>query len=347
MKRIGIIGCGKISQIRHIPEYLANPSATIAGVCDFNFERAAQIARQTGARAYSSAEDLLADPEIDAVSVCVANNAHCEVTVKALRAGKDVLCEKPMATDIRECELMVRTAAECGRKLMIGQNQRLADAHVKARELLEQGVIGKVLTFRTAFGHSGPENWSVDPGSGTWFFDRKKAVMGVMADLGIHKTDLIQYLLSQKIVASTARLVTLDKRGPDGNLIGVDDNAVCIYEMDGGTIGTMTASWTYYGAEDNSTVLYGTLGNMTIYDIDRAPIVVRKNDGSVIEYEVGQIQTNASQTKSGIIDAFIDCLENDREPSISGRDVLAAMRAVFASIRSSEEGIRIEIPENR
>ena len=343
MKGIGIIGCGKISQIRHIPEYLDNPSAKIVGVCDFNMERARQIAEQLGAKAYSSAEELLADPQIDAVSVCVANNAHCEVTVKALRAGKDVLCEKPMATNIEECELMVRTAAECGRKLMIGQNQRLADAHVKAKELLEQGAIGKVLTFRTAFGHSGPESWSVDPGRGTWFFDRKKAVMGVMADLGIHKTDLIQHLLGQKIVATTARLVTLDKKGPDGELIGVDDNAICIYEMDGGAIGTMTASWTYYGAEDNSTVLYGTLGNMTVYDIDRAPIVIRRNDGSVTEYEVGQIQTNANQTKFGIIDSFIDCLENDTEPSISGADVLAAMKAVFASIKSSEEGVRVTI----
>ena len=164
-----------------------------------------------------------------------------------------------------------------------------------------------------------------------------------MADLGIHKTDLIQHLLGQKIVATTARLVTLDKKGPDGELIGVDDNAICIYEMDGGAIGTMTASWTYYGAEDNSTVLYGTLGNMTVYDIDRAPIVIRRNDGSVTEYEVGQIQTNANQTKSGIIDSFIDCLENDTEPSISGADVLAAMKAVFASIRSSEEGVRVTI----
>ena len=79
--------------------------------------------------------------------------------------------------------------------------------------------------------------------------------MGAMADLGIHKTDLIQFLLGQKVVRTTARLTTLDKQGSDGKLIGVDDNAVCIYEMSGGAIGTMTASWTYYAAEDNSTVL--------------------------------------------------------------------------------------------
>lgn len=344
---IGIIGCGKISQIRHIPEYLDNPEARIVACCDNNQERAAEIAARLGAKAYSSVDGLLSDPEVSAVSVCVANNAHCEVTVKALMAGKDVLCEKPMATTIEDCELMVRTARECGRKLMIGQNQRLAEAHAKARELIASGTIGKVLSFRTSFGHSGPESWSVDPGRNTWFFDRKVAVMGVMADLGIHKTDLIQYILGQRIVATSARLVTVDKTGPDGELIGVDDNAICVYEMNGGAIGTMTASWTYYGAEDNSTVIYGTEGNMTIYDIDRAPIVIRKKGGEVIEIQSGQIQTNDNQTKSGIIDAFIDCLVEDREPTISGQDVLAAMRAVFASIRSSEEGIRVEIPENR
>ncbi|MCF0172892.1 MAG: Gfo/Idh/MocA family oxidoreductase [Bacteroidales bacterium] len=347
MKNIGIIGCGKIAQIRHIPEYVDNPDATIVGVYDFNIQRTAEIAAKLNCKAFSSVDELLAEPQIDAVSVCVANNAHCEVTVKALKAGKDVLCEKPMAATLEECELMVRTAEECGRKLMIGQNQRLADAHVKAAELIREGAIGRVLSFRTSFGHSGPENWSIDPGKNTWFFDKKQAVMGVMADLGIHKTDLIQHILGQKIVATTAKLVTLDKRGPDGNLIEVDDNAICIYEMDGGAIGTMVASWTYYGAEDNSTTVYGTEGCMTIYDIDRAPVVLRKNTGEVIEFQTGQIQTNANQTKSGIIDAFIDCLVKDTEPSISGKGVLAAMRAVFASIESSETGKRVEIPANR
>jgi len=167
--------------------------------------------------------------------------------------------------------------------------------------------------------------------------------MGVMADLGIHKTDLIQYLINQKVTAVSARLVTLDKKGSDGELIGVDDNAVCIYEMDGGAIGTMTASWTYYGAEDNSTVIYGTEGSISIYEIDRAPIIIRKNSGEVISMEVGDIQTNAHQTKSGIIDSFIGCIAEDTEPFIPGHGVLNAMKAVFAAIESSEKGKTIRI----
>lgn len=344
---IGIIGCGKIAQVRHIPEYIDNPDAQIVAYYDFNFGRAKELADKFGGKAYDSLEALLADESVDAVSVCVANTAHCSVTVQALKAGKHVLCEKPMAATIEECELMVRTAEECGKKLMIGQNQRLAKAHMRAKKMIDAGAIGKIITFRTVFGHSGPENWSIDPGKGTWFFDKKKAAMGVMADLGIHKTDLIQYLTGQKVVAVTARMLTLEKTDMDGNPITVDDNSFCIYEMDGGAAGTMTSSWTYYGSEDNSTVIFGTKGTLRIYDSDHYPIDLRNINNERIMVDVENIQTNANQTKSGIIDAYVKCIVEDKEPSISGKDVLAAMRAVFAGIRSSEEGRRIEIPENR
>ena len=346
MKRIGIIGCGKIAQIRHIPEFLSNPDSRIVALYDANLERASVLASKIGCKAYATLDEILSDKEIDAVCVSVANVAHCEVTVKALKAGKHVLCEKPMAITIEECEEMVRVADECGLKLMIGQNQRLAKAHVEAKKLIEAGAIGKVLTFNTSFGHSGPENWSVDPGKNTWFFDKSKAAMGVMADLGIHKTDLIQYITGQQVTATTARLVTIDKKGPDDKLIGVDDNAICIYEMSGGAIGTMTASWTYYGAEDNSTTIRGTLGEMRIYDIDRHQIEIRKPGCRVETFDLEDIQTNENQTKSGITDAFMDCLEHDTEPLIPARGVLAAMRAVFSSILSSETGQRVEIPAN-
>ena len=170
--------------------------------------------------------------------------------------------------------------------------------------------------------------------------------MGVMADLGVHKTDLIQYLTGQRVVRTTARLVTLDKRGEDGELIGVDDNAVCIYEMSGGAFGTMTASWTYYGAEDHSTVLYGTKGIMRIYDDPAHSIVVKLADGQEQVYDVEQIQTNDNQTKSGVIDLWVDCLKNNRAPEISGESALCAMRAVFASIASSQTGKAVEIEAN-
>ena len=332
MFNIGIIGCGKIAQVRHIPEYAAHPQARLAGYYDLNQERAQALAAQWGGQAYPTWEALLADPAIDAVSICAANTAHAELTIAALRAGKHVLCEKPMATTLADCEAMAAAARESGRFLMIGQNQRLTKAHQKARQLVADGVLGDILTFRTTFGHGGPETWSVDPGKNTWFFDKSKAAMGAMADLGIHKTDLIQYLLGQTVVEATAKVTTLDKRGADGQLIGVDDNAICIYRMSGGAIGTMTASWTYYGAEDNSTVLYGTKGITA--------------GGEKALYELEAIQTNDNQTASGVIDCFMDCLTGNTPPAISGESVLTAMRAVFACLESSRTGRAVSVAQD-
>lgn len=347
MIRVGIIGCGKIAQVRHIPEYAENPDAELAAFFSPNRVRAEEQAEKYGGKVYDTVDELLADPSIDAVSICAANYAHAELSIKALNAGKHVLCEKPMATNLHDCEAMVECARNNKKFLMIGHNQRLAKAHVTAKQLIDQGVIGNIISFRTTFGHGGPETWSISPGKNVWFFDKKRAAMGVMADLGVHKTDLIQYLTGQRVIRTTARLVTLNKRGEDGQLIGVDDNAVCIYELSGGAFGTMTASWSYYGAEDNSTILYGEKGIMRIYDDPAHSIVVTLADGTVQNYDVEQIQTNDNQTKSGIIDLWIDCLKNNTPPEISGESALYAMRAVFASIESSETGKTIEIQANQ
>ena len=343
MLNIGVIGCGKIAQVRHIPEYAANENCTLTAFFSPNAKRAEDMAAKYGGKVYASAEELFADPEIDAVSICAANYAHAELSIKALEAGKHVLCEKPMPVTLEDCEAMLAAAEKAGKRLMIGQNQRLAKAHLCAKELLEQGEIGKVVSFRSSFGHGGPETWSISPGKDTWFFDKKRAAMGAMADLGIHKTDLLRFLLGQDVVRTTARLCTLDKRGPNDELIGVDDNAFCIYEMSGGAFGTMTASWTYYGAEDNSTVLYGTEGIMRIYDDPAHSIVVIKADGSRKFYDVEQIQTNDNQTASGVIDEFVAAVSEERPSILDAADVINSMKAVFASIRSAEEGRTVEV----
>ena len=340
---VGIIGCGKIAQIRHIPEYTDNANAKITGYYDFNYERAQELAEKYGGKAYTSVDELLENPELDAVSVCVANNAHAEISIKALKAGKHVLCEKPMAVTLEDCIAMTEEAEKSQKLLMIGQNQRFAKAHVKAKQLVAEGVIGDVITFKTTFGHKGPETWSIDAGSNSWFFDKKRAAMGAMADLGVHKTDLIQYLLNSRIVETTAKVITLDKKDSTGQLIGVDDNAICIYRMENGAVGTMTASWTYYGEEDNSTILYGTKGIMKIYDNPQYSITVITAEGEKILYDIDKIQTNDNQTKSGIIDEFVSAITEKRSYAVDAGDVLNAMKAVFASVESSEKQTTVRI----
>ena len=341
MYRIGIIGCGKIAQVRHIPEYLANPDTEITALYDLNTGRARSLADRLNASACTSVDELL-DADLDAVSVCTSNDSHAEITIRALKKGLDVLCEKPMATRLEDAKAMAEAARESGKVLMIGQNQRLNGTHVRARELIRRGEIGKVISFQTVFAHGGPETWSVDPGRNTWFFDRKKAVMGAMADLGIHKTDLIRFLLDDDVAGVSACLATLDKKGADGTPIAVDDNAFVIYRMKSGAVGTMKASWTNYGEEDNSTLIYATGGVMKIFASPEHSIEIVKASGERDYYDVEKIQTNDSQTSSGVIDAFVRSLKA-RRAEISADDVLRSMEAVFAAIRSSEERREIEL----
>lgn len=129
MKRIGIIGCGKIAQVRHIPELNANPNAEIVGFYNPTTSRAEKMAAKYGGKVFPTVDDLLADPSIDAVVISLANQAHAEVSIKALECGKAVLCEKPMATTLAECEAMVEASKRVGKPLMIAQNQRLTKAH--------------------------------------------------------------------------------------------------------------------------------------------------------------------------------------------------------------------------
>jgi predicted dehydrogenase len=342
MIKIGVIGCGKIAQFRHILEYAANPNVQLVGFYDINQQRAADVAQKYGGKAFESQEALLA-ADIDAVSICTPNYLHAPQTIAALKAGKHVLCEKPMAGSVEDCEAMLKAAREAGRFLMLGHNQRLAKAHVKAKELIASGLIGEIVNFRTTFFHGGPESWSIDPGPTTWFFDKRRALMGVMADLGIHKTDLIHHLTGQTIVETTAKLSTIDKKYADGRLIDVDDNAICIFRLSGGAVGTMSISWTSYGAEDNSTVLYGTRGIMTLYGDPTYSLKVTTRSRENILYQLDGIQTNDRQTKSGVIDAFINCILENREPEISGESVLKSMRVVYASIESSQTGKAVKV----
>lgn len=343
MINIGIIGCGKIAQKRHIPEYLENVDANLVGFYDLNQARAKEISETFGGTAFDSIEDLLADPSIDAVSVCTANHTHAAITIQALQAGKHVLCEKPMATTLEDCQAMVDAANKAGKVLVIGQNQRLTKTHKKARELIRNGEIGQIIGFRTTFGHGGPETWSIDPGKNTWFFDKNIAVMGAMADLGIHKTDLLLFLTDQKIVETTAHLTTIDKRGADGELINVDDTAICVYKLENGAVGTMTASWTFYGPEDNTTIIYGTKGIMRLYEDPQFSIQLFLKGGEKIYHEIDTIQTNENQTSSGVIDAFVESVITGQGGELAAEKVLGSMKVIFASIESSQTGKTIKV----
>lgn len=348
MLKIGIIGCGKITQVRHAPEYHENPNCELTAWYDAIPERAQQMAQKYGGKVYDSIEALL-ESKPDAVSVCVANADHCSVTVKALQAGCHVLCEKPMATSEADCLKMIETAHQAGKRLMIGHNQRLNASHAEARRMIANGEIGRVLSFHTMFGHPGPEGWTGLKNS--WFFDKNRAAFGAMADLGIHKTDLIHFLTGDVITDVTAMLGTVDKKYPDGSPISVDDNALCVYRMKGGAVGQMHVSWTNYGQEDNSTRIYGSEGVIRLYDDPEYSLIVEKRNGEIERYKLDEMTTNKKQTAGGrttthVIDTFVDALLTGKKCALDATDVVKAMHVIFAADLSAREGRCVHVSEN-
>ena len=345
MIRVGVIGCGSISRQRHVYEYAHNKDVEIIGYYDFKKDRAEAMAKDFGGKVYDTAEELINDSNIDAVSVCVANAFHAENTIAALNTGKHVLCEKPMATTYEDCLAMIEAAKKNNKHLLIGQNQRLTPTHKKVKELIASGEYGKVISFQTTFGHGGPESWSADKSANTWFFKKDAASFGSMADLGIHKLDLIRYLVSDEYSTVYSKQVVLDKKFPDGTPIEVDDNSVEVLSFKNGAFGTVTTSWTVYGEEVQQTTLFLEKGVMKLYADPQYSLIVVKADGTVDKFQLDVIQTNddEQQASSGVIDEFVSAILEDRPSVLDASDVIGSMKAVFACVTSNQEGKEVKI----
>ena len=340
--RYGIIGCGAIGQRRHIPECAANPDSKLAALADPVKDRVEELGRKYEAKPYTDYKELLRSPDVDAVVIAGPNSLHASQTIEALNAGKHVLCEKPMATTREDAKAMMAAAQKNNRYLMIGLNQRLMPPHVRAKEILDSGRLGKVLSFRTAFKHPGPEGWSVDGGK-SWFFRKGEAFMGVTGDLGVHKADLMRWLLGQEFAEVSSFMGTLDKRDATGKLIEIDDNAMLMLKTDKGIIGSMILSWTNYGQEENYTVLYCENGVMSLGTDPVYGVVVAYKNGDKELHKVGEMATNVKQVASGIIDSFTAAILAKKQPEIDGREGYQCLDVILTAIDAAKSGKTVRI----
>jgi predicted dehydrogenase len=334
--KVGIIGCGSITKLRHAPEYKANQYVDEIVFYDRNVERATELANMFGGSIAQTVDELLADPAIQVISDCSSNEYHHIFSTKALLSGKHVLCEKPISLTIEHAKEIVDAQMQSGKKLMVDHNQRFTRAHQKAKEIIQNKDLGKVLTFRTTFGHSGPEHWGVNKTNSTWFFKKERSGLGVAGDLGIHKVDLLHYLLDDEIEQVSAFQGALDKINENGDPIEVCDNIVCSLKTKKGRLGTASFSWTYYGEEDNSTIIYCEKGILKIYHSDQYQLEVISKDREKVQYQLESIQTNSNQTNSGVIDAFIECIRLDHSPPVTGNDALSSLKVILGIIEAAE-----------
>ncbi|WP_431803388.1 Gfo/Idh/MocA family protein [Halobacillus andaensis] len=330
--KVAVIGAGSIALYRHLPEYAMREDVEIVAICDIKEEHVERVAEDYNTKAYTDYKEAITESGANLVSVCLPNYLHAPVSIFALEQGKHVLCEKPMATSHEEAEEMIEASKKAGKKLMIGHNQRFVPSHQKAREIIANGELGRIYSFHTTFGHGGPEGWSAD-GMNSWFFRKEEAFIGALGDLGVHKADLIRYILGEEFTEIAAIVESSAKENSE-----VDDQALCVLRSENGVIGTLTASWAYKGIEDNSTVIYGEKGNLRLEDDPSYSLIASFTDGTRINYELGQIQTNnnGGQTSTGVIDHFVDSVLNNTESLINGEEGHKSLSIILAALEANE-----------
>jgi UDP-N-acetylglucosamine 3-dehydrogenase len=235
--RIGIIGCGMISQRSHAPSYAKIPGVTITALCDPVAERldAVRAAHAPEAALFSDYRELLQSGLVDAVSVATPVVLHCPMTLAALQAGCHVLCEKPMAMSQVETAQMVAAAHEAGRVLQINLSRRYDRFYQTIARLLAEGAIGEVRHIRAIRVHTTAPDQGWSPGA-SWFVTRSQGG-GIVGDIGVHVGDMMQWYGGE--VASVSALT--DTRRPD---IDVVDNVTALFRFCSGATGVLELSWT-------------------------------------------------------------------------------------------------------
>ena len=245
--KIGIIGCGTIAHSAHIPSYMANPKAEIKYFCDIIPERAEEAVKKYGCGiAVTDYKEILADPEVTAVSVCTPNLMHSIIAIDALEAGKHVLCEKPAARIYEEALAMQEAQKRTGKILNIGVVNRFNTNVNKLKEMIDNGDFGEVyhvyVSFRCQRGI---------PGLGGAFTTKAIAGGGVLIDWGVHFLDIVMYCCGDP-KAKTASAETFCKLG----------NPICDY--------VYKDSWAHEPIHDG------------IYDVEEGVTGIIRTEGPVI-----------------------------------------------------------------
>src|SRR5262245_1296681 len=247
MLRVALIGCGGIGVLR--AKALASlPSYRLAVVSDLVPGRAEALAARHGARVAADWRAAVSDSAIDVVVVSTPPSSHTDVCVAALDSGKDVLCEKPLARNAEESRLILEAARRAGRLIATGFNYRFFPSIVKAREVLDAGVIGRLDHVRSYAGYSATDH------SQAWLHDAAVMGGGVLRDNGIHLIDLTRYFLGE--VAE----VTGFTSGDVWQFDGCEDNGFALLRNDAGNIASLHASWTEWRGFRLLVEIYGTKG---------------------------------------------------------------------------------------
>lgn len=347
--RVGIIGAGNIAG-GHIRAYAQNPDVEIVAVSDVSSERLALTAREFGlTRGFNDYRDLLAIPEIEAVSVCVPNWLHAPVTIEALNAGKHVLCEKPPALSTADAQRMVEAARQTGRKLMICFNYRYRNDTRFVKRLIDAGELGDIYYIKASWLRCA----GIPGRKGGWFTRKALSGGGPLIDLGVHLLDLTLWLLGhpRPVSVSASTYAALGPRGlhyfahhtqPEGEPFEVEDLASAFIRLDNGATLLLETSWAMHtssGRDEYLLHLYGTEGGAELdvrnYCLTDTVRVFRDLGGVPVDSAPHALQ--AGNGHAGAINHFLWAIREDHPPECTPEQGVALMQLVDAIYRSAEE----------
>ncbi len=341
-----MIGTGSICQSVHIPAYKKHPDAEIVAICDINLETLKKVGDDLGIPEnlrFEKYEDLLRLKEIDMVDICTPNYVHMDPTVKGLRAGKHVICEKPIALNAKEGQKMVDAAAESGKKLMIAYCWRWNSGAQALKRFVDAGSLGQTYYARVqALRRRGVPSWGV-------FIDKAKQGGGPLIDIGCHALDLTLWLMGHpRPVAASGKTYTHFGRkkgtfgvwGPwDYDNYTVEDFAVGIIRFDNDATLVLESSFCANIENDvfNTTIL-GTEGGCTLDPLK----MYREENGTLIDVSPVKLQQPVG-THEGEIIAFLDAIRNKKPSPVPGEDGLMVAKILDALYKSSELGKEVPI----
>jgi len=325
--RIGLIGAGGIANA-HLAGYAAIPDrARVTAIADAVPETLARRAEETGARAYADFTELVHDPEVDAVDICLPHHLHKAAIVAAAKAGKHILCEKPLCLTVDEAA-EVRAAVEAaGVTLMCAHNQLFMPAVAKAKEVIDSGVLGDVYEVRTTDSFHN----DFDPESMGWRAHAATSGGGELIDTGYHPTYLLMHLAGGRPVSAFAMMSTHRLTFMEG-----EDSAQVLVRFDNGSVGQLVTSWAYDAAP--GTDRFSVVGEKGALSSDGTTlrVQVRGEEEQVVEHE--SVNTFAAE-----IADFVDCLATGRRPLNTEVEGIAVLGIILAAYESARTGAAADV----
>jgi len=329
----------------------------LVSVCSRRLEKAKEAAELAGYEKYTDDyRELLADPEIDVVSICTPNDQHEEMAIAALKAGKHVYIDKPLAVTAESAARIAEAAKSAPGKTKMVFNNRYTPAVMRAKELVEEGKIGEVLSFQMRYLHSG----SIDPNKPIGWKQQMQG--GVLLDLGSHALDLLTWMIGYpKKVLMKSRVLYAQRPTKTGDTEQAlsEDHCLIMMEMPNGALGTVEASKIATGSNDELTMeIRGTKGAILWNAMD--PNYVYYYDQTLPEAPLGgmkgftQIESVARYAKPAgtflppknsigwdrghqhCYYTFLDCVAHDRMPE-NGIECGAKLQKLMEQMRVSEE----------